>query len=620
MFSPSAWTVAALLSFAVILNYVLPLLRNIQVARSTGLKYVVVPWYAYNRVTALLLHRTVARVLNAYLPEPPMTSGRRLVTSTWPWKFRYAPFAALGTDTFWTVAPGGNILHTADANVIADITSRGADFPKPTVLYKSVDIYGKNVVSSEGVMWRQHRKLVAPAFTEKNSQLVFNETLEQTEAMLDLWQGLDGDAKTLRTVGEDTMRLSLNVIGRAGLGRKMGWPSSLKGVEGSDEGETMNNHKLSFTESLHYLLKNIFFVMIFPKWLLRQAPSPRMRKTLDSYYEWAAYMREMLATKRKAVEAGEYETATIDLIGNLVKEQDKQDYEKADLTQTGLSDEEIMGNLFLMTIAGHETSANSIHFSLLLLAMHPEVQKQVQADLDDILRGCKPPDLDYEHDMSRLMNGVVGAVLAEQLRIIAPVITIPKIVSHTPQHLTIDGKDVLIPAKAMIRLCIGSVHSNPKFWPSDLPSDKISREPSATSQQNDLEDFKPTRWLCITKDTETGSHSSTTLYNPPRGAYIPFSLDSRACLGKRFAQVEILAALAVILSQYSVELAVDEWATDEELQKMNKDQKRGVWHEAKQKARWIWYNKMVCVITLQLRGAHIPVRIVKRGTERLFDL
>ena len=435
MFSPSAWTVAACLSFAVIVNYIVPLLRNIQVARSTGLKYVVVPWYSYNRITALFLHRTVARVLNASLPEPPIISARRLVNSAWPWKFRYAPFAALGTDTFWTVAPGGNILHTADANVIADITSRGADFPKPTSLYKSVDIYGKNVVSSEGAMWRQHRKLVAPAFTEKNSQLVFNETLEQTEAMLALWQGLDGDAKTLRTVAEDTMRLSLNVIGRAGLGRKMGWPSSMQRAEGDDKGETTNDHKLSFTESLHYLLKNIYFVMIFPKWLLRQAPSPKIRKTLDSYYEWAAYMKEMLASKRKLVEAGEDETATIDLIGNLVKEQDKQADDKIDSTQAGLGDEEIMGNLFMMTIAGHETSANSIHFSLLLQALNPEVQKQVQAELDDILQGRKPSDLNYEHDMSRLMNGMVGAVLAEQLRILAPVITIPKIVNHTSQCL-----------------------------------------------------------------------------------------------------------------------------------------------------------------------------------------
>ena len=172
----------------------------------------------------------------------------------------------------------------------------------------------------------------------------------------------------------------------------------------------------------------------------------------------------------------------------------------------------------------------------------------------------------------------------------------------------------------MIRLCIGSVHSNPKFWPPDLAKDKTTGQPSDTNQQNDLEDFKPTRWLCSTKDTQTGSRSSTTLYNPPRGAYIPFSLDSRACLGKRFAQVEVLAALAAILAQCSIELAVDEWATDEEIQKMNTDQKRGVWRKAEQRARWTWYNKMKCIITLQLRGAHVPVRIVKRGAERFFDL
>ena len=45
-------------------------------------------------------------------------------------------------------------MNTADANVIAQIFARGDDFPKATRLYRHVDIYGKNVVSSGGATWR----------------------------------------------------------------------------------------------------------------------------------------------------------------------------------------------------------------------------------------------------------------------------------------------------------------------------------------------------------------------------------------------------------------------------------------------------------------------------------
>lgn len=91
----------------------------------------------------------------------------------WPWNLRYAPFAKMGTDTFLTVAPGGIILYTADADVISQITTRWTDFPKPTPLYRSVNIYGKNIVSSEGPAWRYRRKLTSHSFGEKNNQLVW---------------------------------------------------------------------------------------------------------------------------------------------------------------------------------------------------------------------------------------------------------------------------------------------------------------------------------------------------------------------------------------------------------------------------------------------------------------
>jgi cytochrome P450 len=280
------------------------------------------------------------------------------------------------------------------------------------------------------------------------------------------------------------------------------------------------------------------------------------------------------------------------------------------------------------------------------LAIHPEVQKRVQKELDEIFQGRSVSEWDYDRDLHRLLGGMLGAVLNEELRVIAPVITVPKTVCSKPQQLTVNGKEVTVPANIMVRLCVPSVHRNPKFWPHGPPRDAQRPYFPPGNPDNDLEEFKPERWLKTQKGKAAKDHAKNTpeegnagdanghsrsaspdaaaapagLYTPLKGAYIPFSEGHRACLGRRFAQVEILAALAVVLSGHSVELAVDEWATDEAVAGMGPAGKRECWGRARDRADFTWQNKMGSVITLQLRGASVPLRVVRRGEERFWDL
>jgi len=255
-----------LLPLAFVLINIVSLLKNIRIARATGTPYVIVPVYAYNRINLILFSRTISRLCDALLGQPSTTSWRRLTGSAWPWKLRHGPFADLETDTFLTVAPGGIILYTADADVIAQINARGNDFPKATQLYKHVDIYGKNVVSSGGATWRRHRSVTGPAFTEKNNQLVWKETLDITQAMLYSWVGSGNGVQTVRTVAGDAMRLSLEVIGRAGLGQRMEWSKVTE--EGDNKRVLPSGHKLTFSEALQFLLGHIFYVIAVPIWFL----------------------------------------------------------------------------------------------------------------------------------------------------------------------------------------------------------------------------------------------------------------------------------------------------------------------------------------------------------------
>jgi len=214
---------------------------------------------------------------------------------------------------------------------------------------------------------------------------------------------------------------------------------------------------------------------------------------------------------------------------------------------------------------------------------------------------------------------------------VPPVIAIPKRVPKTAaQPISLQGKQYMLPAGAHIALATIGVHRNPKYWPTQ-PS-KVS------SRSHDLYDFRPERWLVKTsadgaqqvdsaiasEDEEdyggfTGQDSSAQLFRPVKGSYIPFSEGPRSCIGRRLAQVEVMAVFAVIFQNYSIELAVDEWATDDEVAKMNNEEKREVYRKAQEKAR-ATIRSATTIITLKLHPGHIPVRVVRKGEERFINI
>lgn len=102
------------------------------------------------------------------------------------------------------------------------------------------------------------------------------------------------------------------------------------------------------------------------------------------------------------------------------------------------------------------------------------------------------------------------------------------------------------------------------------------------------------------------------------GSYLPFSAGGRICLGRQFAQTGAIIALAIIFRQYSVELSVYDWATDAEIEAMNKDEKQKVWTKARDKGQGKFRNNIECLLSADMQGEPIPLRFVKRGRER-FD-
>lgn len=350
-------------------------------------------------------------------------------------------------------------------------------------------------------------------------------------------------------------------------------------------------------------------------------------------------MDEMFQEKKAAILKGE-EGDTLDLMIALVKgagTTKESSTGKEPPIQT-LTDQEIIGNAFIFILAGHETTANSIHFCLVFLAMNIAAQRHLQADLDEIFKGRPVNESDYEAIVPKLFGSMAGAVLNEELRLVAPVVSIPKSTTKdSPQNIEIGGKTCTVPADCYIVLMTAAVHRNPNHWPTGPPENPEKPTHPLSNLDNDLEEFKPERWILDSEAKSTASmpnqetdmeashlgvntaaDTSAALYRPPKGAYIPFSEGYRSCIGRRFAQVEILAVLAFIFSQYSVELTVDAYASDEEVEKMDDQAKFEIWNKARDEVNRQMNEDMGSIITLQLRKGAVGLRFVKRGKER-FD-
>ena len=248
--------------------------RNLAAAKTSNIPYVIVPVHQINRTWLITQKFWIPYIRK--LPASWLEPWLDLVKEDYAWNSRYTPYKKLG-DTYLTVSPGGNILTTADASVISQITTRRNDFPKPVEIYTSLNIYGKNVVTTEGQEWRHHRKITSPPFAEKNNHLVWAESLHQAQAMVQGWMGDNSNrSQTVNNIAEDAMKLSLNIISRAGFGIRSSWSGTGEEEEDVDAQTTRDTskamfdkaHAMSYENALSSLLDNIIFILLLPKTLL----------------------------------------------------------------------------------------------------------------------------------------------------------------------------------------------------------------------------------------------------------------------------------------------------------------------------------------------------------------
>ncbi len=204
----------------------------------------------------------------------------------WGYRDLQEPYERLG-DTFLTACPGHLILWSQDPGVIREIMARREHFRKPTEVYEILTLFGDNVLTTEGQLWRLHRKATSATFNERNAAQTFGEAVRQTQGLVAKWvaQGQEsGQQKTIHTLDHDTMTLALNIISYVWFGLRFFWPGQAlpKDLDPKLEKygifEPPPGHSMTFAQSVAMVLHRIFLLLLIPQWLLRAlTPSPWLR-------------------------------------------------------------------------------------------------------------------------------------------------------------------------------------------------------------------------------------------------------------------------------------------------------------------------------------------------------
>ncbi|KAH9172788.1 cytochrome P450 [Lactarius sanguifluus] len=408
------------------------------------------------------------------------------------------------------------VIYLADAAAIKEVATFRTKFSKPVDMYEALFAFGGNIIASEGEDWKRYRTIAAPAFSERNTRLVWDETIR---IMFDLFDNVWGDSPeiVLDHCVDITLPIALFVIGVAGFGRRVTWASDLSVPPG---------HQMPFKDALYIVSTNLILKMGVPNWAMKL--TERTRRVNLAFDELRQYMVELVDARRSA----ETREERHDLFNGLLDAADDNPDGSVAITE-----QELVGNMFIFLLAGHETTAHTLCFTFALLALHPNEQERLYQQIKGILVDLNGMPT-YE-DMNRFTLSM--AVLYETLRMFPPVSAIPKRAAEDTS-LTVgntDGGETTfpIPSGTRVDFQVPGVHYNRML--GLLPSQGLifikvlQRDIGRTPSQ-----FRPERFL--------GEW--------PRNAFLPFSSGARGCLGRRFFETESVAAITMMILKYRVEV------------------------------------------------------------------
>jgi cytochrome P450 len=340
-------------------------------------------------------------------------------------------------------------------------------------------ITGMGLLLSEGEDWRHQRRTIAPALAPRNMSMLARHIVTCTQEALATLSAQAGEPVDLLAAMQS---LALEIAGR-----------SMFSMEMAQYGAAMRRRLTEY--GLRYAHPHLLDMVLPPSIpTLRDLRRRRFRRA------WMGLVEEIMRARQAAPPAA----APRDLFDLLLAARDPESGE-------GFSQTQLRDQIATMILAGHETTAVTLFWSLVLLSGAPEEQQRVAEEVRDVEI---TPDTATDA-LPRLVR--TRAVVSEALRLYPPAFTIARQAIGPDRAGAID-----IPGGSVLLIAPWVLGRHRRLW----------RDPDS---------FDPSRFL-------PGA--------PPiqRFAYLPFGAGPRVCVGAQFALTEATLALAMMMRKFEVSL------------------------------------------------------------------
>lgn len=342
-------------------------------------------------------------------------------------------------------------------------------------------VTGESLLSTEGETWRRHRRLAQPVFHPQRLAALAATTVAAGAETVTRWQAAARDGRPLDLVAE-LSRLTFTIAGRS--------------LFGADLGPYARAVEQAYPVLVDELFRRSRAVAALPVWV----PTPGHRRFHRALAAINAIVAQLIADRRRTSAARD------DLLDALLQARD--------VDGSALSDAEIRNHAVTFLLAGHETTASTLVWTMALLDQHRPELAPIEAELDAVLNG-RDPSL---ADLPRLVR--LDAALQETLRLFPAIWIAERRVLETD---TLGG--YAIPRHSGVVVSAYVTQRLANHWP----------DPDA---------FRPARF---------GGGSPPGLTE----GFLPFGAGPHQCIGQHFALLEARLALAMLLSRFHVRLLGD---------------------------------------------------------------
>ncbi|KAJ8503599.1 hypothetical protein ONZ45_g10716 [Pleurotus djamor] len=380
-------------------------------------------------------------------------------------------------------------------------------------------IWGPNVLTENGAEWRRHRRILAPAFTNKTYSLVCQETCSTYHELCstEAWNGKT--VVEIPSTSPITSKFAMILISRCGFGSPIEWAF-----------DKNTNGEMNFATALATVSGNLLPRFVLPKWLY-SLPFRKLREVDTAYKVVETFMQDLIASRRREMQLG-LDDDRSDVLSLMLRASVAEG-------KLGMNDEELMGNTFLLLFAGHETTAQSINAVLGLLALHPDIQQEVYEQIKETIPDNLSPTFEYLQKLSKL-----EACFIEAARLFPAVLMFSRETAEGAILPIYDANGILsqiaVPAGTEVIVDNIGMLYNPRHFP----------EP---------DEFRPSRW-----------------YNSHDNEFAMFSVSSRTCIGKRFAITEATTFLTLLLRDWKLEMLLGPGETKEKWRTKNMNARVGM--------------------------------------------